>query len=97
MDFFGSPQTADATSAEFDWAGGSGIVEANGDFNGCLGIFEAASANDPTDFECPDSELNFVQGKKVPFTLGPCKIRMRIVNSQAAPNAPAVNFSFNPV
>ena len=94
--FFPANQVEDAVSAEFDWPGGPGVITGTGDFNGATAVFEASDEVDPTAFRSVDPDLVFSHHTKIPFTLEPCKIRLRIINSNPD-NPPNVNFSYGPV
>ena len=90
--FFPDFQSGDVTSDVMTWEGGTGFVTATGDFNGATAIFEIADEVDPGEFSCRDHEYTFGHPTKVPFTLGACDMRVRIVNSDPD-NPPRLNFS----
>ena len=90
--FFPDFQAGDVTSDVMTWAGGTGFVTATGEFNGATAIFEIADEVDPGEFSCRDHEYTFGHPTKVPFTLGACDMRVRIVNSDPD-NPPRLNFS----
>ena len=94
--FFPENQTEDVISEEVDWPGGPGVITGTGDFNGATAILEASDEVDPAAFRSPDPDLTFGHHNKVPFTLEPCRIRLKLINSNPD-NPPNVNFSYGPV